>query len=129
MQNSIAAGRRLAVRVVAVQFAVTLVLALGFLLQGWRSGLAALSGGGAVALGTGLLALRLFAAGPAPAGLVLWRLIIGNLLKWGVILLSLYLALAKAQLPGMPVIAGLAAAVLVPHVYGLHGGAQRNNVT
>ena len=129
MQNSIAAGRRLAVRVVAVQIAVTIVLATGFLLQGWQSGLAALSGGGAVALGTAALALRLFASGPAPAGLVLWRLVIGNLLKWGVILLGLYLALAKAQLPGMPVIVGLAVTVLVPHFFGLHDAGQRTKTT
>ena len=124
MQNSIAAGRRLAVRVVAVQSAVTILLATGFLLQGWQSGLAALSGGGAVALGTAVLALRLFGAGPAPAGMVLWRLIVGNLLKWGVILLGLYLALARAHLPGFPVIAGLVAAVLVPQFYGLRDNIE-----
>jgi len=125
MQNSIAAGRRLAVRVVAVQLAVTMLLAVGFLLQGWQSGLAALSGGGAVALGTALLALRMFGAGPAAAGVVLWRLIVGNLLKWGVILLGLYLALARAQLPGLPVIAGLVAAVLVPQFYMLRDNSHR----
>ena len=125
MQNSIAAGRRLAVRVVALQIAATALVALGFLLQGWQAGLAACCGGGAAALGTGVLALRLFGAGPAPAGVVLWRLIVGNLLKWGVILLGLWLALVKAALPGLPVIAGLAAAVLVPHVLGVHGGTPR----
>lgn len=125
MQNSIAAGRWLAVRVVAVQFAVTTVLASGFLLQGLQSGLAALSGGGATTLGTAVLALRLFGGGPAPAGLVLWRLIVGNLLKWGVILLGLYLALLKARLPGMPVFAGLVAAVLVPQFYGLRDNSHR----
>lgn len=125
MQNSIAAGRRLAVRVVAVQLLVTTVLATGFLLQGWRSGAAALCGGGAVALGTALLALRMFSGGPAAAGLVLWRMIVGNLLKWGVILLGLYLALAKAQLPGLPVIAGLVVAVLVPQFCGLRDIGQK----
>ena len=112
-------------RVVAVQLAVTMLLAVGFLLQGWQSGLAALSGGGAVALGTALLALRMFGAGPAAAGVVLWRLIVGNLLKWGVILLGLYLALARAQLPGLPVIAGLVAAVLVPQFYMLRDNSHR----
>ena len=125
MQNSIAAARRLAARVVAMQLAVTILLATGFLLQGWRSSLAALSGGGTVALGTALLALRMFVGGPAAAGRVLWRMIVGNLLKWGVILLGLYLALAKAQLPGLPVIAGLAATVLVPQFYGLGSGTQQ----
>lgn len=124
MQNSIAAGRRLAARVVAVQFAATMLLALGFLLQGWRSGLAAFSGGGAVVLGTALLALRMFAAGPAPAGMVMRRLIAGNLLKWGVIVLGLYLAFA-AQLPGLPLLTGLATVVLVPHFYALHESRSR----
>lgn len=127
MQNSIAAGRRLAVRVVAVQLGVTILLAAGFLLQGWQSGVAALSGGGAVVVGTALLALRLFSGGPAPAGVVLWRMIVGNLLKWGVILLGLYFALAKARLPGLPVIVALAATVLVPQFYGLHPAATRDN--
>jgi len=127
MQNSIAAGRRLAVRVVAVQLAVTILLAAGFLLQGWQSGLAALSGGGVVALGTAMLALRMFSGGPAPAGMVLWRMIVGNLLKWSVILAGLYLALAKAQLPGLPVMVGLAATVLVPQFYGMHPGAAHND--
>jgi ATP synthase protein I len=129
MRNSIAAGRRLAVRVVAVQLAVTILLAAGFALQGWQSGLAALSGGGVVVLGTAALALRLFVPGPATAKVVLRRLINGNLLKWGVILLGLYLALAKAQLPGMPVIVGLAVTVLVPHFFGLHDAGQRTKTT
>jgi len=127
MQNSIAAGRRLAVRVVAVQLAVTALLASGFLLQGWQSGLGALSGGGVVVLGTAMLALRMFGGGPAPAGLVFWRMIVGNLLKWGVILLGLYVAIAKARLPGLPVIVSLAATVLVTQFYGLHAGAKRDN--
>ena len=127
MQNSIAAGRRLAVRVVAVQLGVTTVLTAGFLLQGWQSGAGALSGGGAVALGTAMLAARLFSGGPVPAGMVLWRMIVGNLLKWSVILVGLYLALAKAQLPGLPVIAGLTAAVLVPQFYGLQAGVARGD--
>ena len=127
MQNSIAAGRRLAVRVVAVQLAMTTLLAAGFLLQGWQYGVGALSGGGAVTLGTTMLALRMFCGGPAPAGLVLWRMIVGNLLKWSVILAGLYLALAKAQLPGLPVMVALAATVLVPQFYGLHPGAARSD--
>ena len=121
MQNSIAAGRRLAVRVVLAQLGVTSLIAAGFLLAGWRHGLAALCGGGVVALGTALLALRLFGPGPAGAGTVLARLVVGSVLKWGVIALGLYLALVKAALPGFPVLAGVIAALL-PQLLGLHEG-------
>lgn len=119
MQNSIAAGRRLAVRVVCAQLGAALLVAAGFAFANWRSGVAALCGGGVVAAGTAVLALRMFAAGPASAGMVLGRLIVGNLLKWGVIALGLYLVLVKAELPGLPVICGVVAA-LVPQLLGLH---------
>jgi len=121
MQNSIAAGRRLAFRVVCAQIGATVLVAGGFLLAGWRSGLAALCGGAVVAVATGVLALRMFGTGPAAAGVVFARMIVGNLLKWGVIAIGLYLALAKAALPGLPVMCGVIAA-LVPQLLGLHEG-------
>jgi len=119
MQNSIAAGRRLAFRVVFAQIGVTTVVAAGFLFAGWRSGLAAWCGGFVVAAATAVLALRLFATGPAPAGMVFARLIVGNLLKWSVVALGLYLTMVKAGLPGLPVICGVIAALL-PQLLGLH---------
>lgn len=113
MQNSIAAGRRLALRVVLAQAGATLLVAAGFLLGGWQSALGVLAGGGVVTLGTAMLALRMFAAGPTGAGATLGRLIAGNLLKWIVIGAGLYLLLAKVGLPGLPVIAGVLVAALV----------------
>jgi len=113
MQNSIAAGRRLAFRVVRAQIGGAALVGGGFLLAGWRSGLAALCGGAVVALATGVLALRLFGTGPTSAGAVLARLIVGNLLKWGVIALGLYLTIVEAELPGLPVICGVAVATLI----------------
>ncbi|HEY2395298.1 MAG TPA: ATP synthase subunit I [Rudaea sp.] len=121
MENSIAAGRRLALRVVCAQIGATVLVAGGFLLAGWRSGVAALCGGTVVAVATGVLALRIFGAGPAPAGMVFARLVVGNLLKWGVIAIGLYLAMAKAGLPGLPVMCGVIAA-LIPQLLGLHPG-------
>ncbi len=106
-------------RVVLAQLGVTMLVAAGFAFAGWRHGLAALSGGAVVALGTAVLALRLFGAGPASAGIVLGRLMIGSLLKWGIIVLGLYAALVKAQLPALPVLAGVIAA-LIPQLLGLH---------
>jgi ATP synthase protein I len=124
MQNSIAAGRRLALRVVSAQVGATLLVAAVFLLDGWRSSLGVLAGGGVVALGTAVLALRMFVAGPTGAGTVLARMIVGNLLKWIVIGVGLYLIFAKAGLPGGPVIAGVVAALL-PQLLGLHEGWAR----
>jgi ATP synthase protein I len=121
MQNSIAAGRRLAFRVVCAQFGATALVAAGFLFGGWRSGLGALCGGGVIALATSALAIRMFAAGPASAAVVFARLIVGNLLKWGVIAIGLYLTMVKAGLPGWPVMCGVIAA-LVPQLLGLHDG-------
>lgn len=119
MQNSIAAGRRLAVRVVLAQALVTVLVAAGYGLGGWNESLAVLAGGGVVALGTAVLALRLFAGAPAAAGTVLARLIVGNLLRWCVIGVGLYLAMVVARLPGLPVLAGVVAA-LMPQLLGLH---------
>lgn len=122
MLNSIAAGRRLAIHVVLAQAGMTLLVAAGFLAQGWRSGLGVLLGGGVVALGTAVLAMRVFAAGPTGAGATLARLIAGNLLKWIVIGAGLYVALAKAGLPGLPVLAG----VLVTTLIAPFAAASRN---
>jgi ATP synthase protein I len=119
MQNSIAAGRRLAFRVVCAQIGATALVATGFALADWRSGLAALCGGTVVATATAVLALRLLGAGPAAAGIVFARLIVGNLLKWGVIAIGLYLTMVKAGLPGLPVMCGVIAALL-PQLLGLH---------
>lgn len=126
MQNSIAAGRRLAIRVVVAQIVATTLLAAGFAWRGWDEALAVLAGGGVVVLGTAVLALRVFAGPPATAGTVLARMIVGNLLRWCVIGAGLYLAMVAAKLPGLPVLAGLIAALL-PQLFGLHEGfAQRN---
>ena len=124
MQNSIAAGRRLALRVVGAQALVTVVVAAGFLLQGWQSSLGVLSGGFTVTLATGILALRVFAAPPAAAGVVMARFIVGNLLKWGVIALGLYVAMVTIALPPFAVMAGLIAALL-PQLLGLHDAWSR----
>lgn len=124
MQNSIAAGRRLALRVVGAQLIATILVAAGFLLKGWQSSLGVLCGGLSVVVGTGILALRVFAAAPAAAGVVLARFIVGNLLKWGVIALGLYVAMVTIALPPLAVMAGLIAALL-PQLLGLHDAWSR----
>lgn len=107
MFNSLVANRRLAVRVVAVQVLVTIVVSMGFLFEDARAALAALTGGCAVALGSGLLAWRSMFGPAYSAGLALARLISGLVLKWFVVLGTLYLSLARWHLPPLPLLTGL----------------------
>lgn len=112
MLNSVAAGRRQARSVVAYQAGVALAAALVFLVQGTDAALAALVGGGSVALGSALMAWRAFAGGVDGGGMALMRLFGGLALKWLVVVAALYLALARLALPPLPLLAGLCAALV-----------------
>ena len=111
MFNSLAANRRLAFRMVAVQAAVATLVALVFLVSGPPASFAAAIGGGAVALGSLVLALRSLPATPRSAGWAVSRMVSGLLLKWCVVLGALYLAMAKLALPPIPLLVGLVAAM------------------
>ena len=111
MFNSLTANRRLAFRTVAVQAAVAMLVALAFLLQGAQAALAAAIGGGAVALGSLVLAWRSMMGPAYSAGLALSRMVSGLILKWFVVLGALYLSLARLGLPPLPLLAGLLAAM------------------
>ncbi len=113
MDNSLAAGRRLALQVVLAQAAVAVIAGLAFLVQGVQAAVAALAGGLLVAAGTGLLALRVFAPALAGPGSMLARFAFGTLLKWIVVIVGFYLILAYWRLPALPALIGLVAAVLV----------------
>ena len=105
MLNSAAAGRRLALRVVAMQAVATLLTAGACLTIGPRAALAALAGGAAMTLGS------LAAAwGVAGAGVALGRLLLGTAVKWLVVATGLYLAMAVWRLPAVPALAGAAMA-------------------
>ena len=110
MLNSAAAGRRLALRVVAFQAVATLLTALVCLMIGPRTALAALAGGGAMALGSLAAAWGAFGGGVVGAGMALGRLLLGTAVKWLVVVLGLYLAMAIRRLPAVPVLAGAAMA-------------------
>ena len=112
MLNSVAAGRRQARSLVVAQAAGALAAALVFLVQGPEAALGALMGGGPVAVGSALMARRAFGGGVSGAGLALMRLLGGLALKWLVIVAALYIALARLELPPLPVIAGLCAALV-----------------
>jgi hypothetical protein len=92
---------------VAVQAAVALLVALAFLFQDVRAALAAAIGGGAVALGSLVLAWRSMMGPAYSAGLALARLVSGLILKWFVVLGALYVSLARLGLPPLPLLAGL----------------------
>ncbi|KGI76750.1 hypothetical protein [Oleiagrimonas soli] len=111
MLNSLAAGRRLALRLVLWQLGVAAMAGFIFLIQGRRAALAALASALAVALGNALAGARAFS--PGGAGQALARLILGTLLKWAVVFTGLYVILVRWQLPPAPAIAGLILAVLV----------------
>lgn len=113
MDNSLAAGRRLALQVVLAQVAVAVVAGLGFLARGIPAAVGALAGGLVVAIGTGLLALPVFAPAPAAGGTMLARFALGTLLKWVVVIVGFYLILAYWRLPALPSLVGLVAALLV----------------
>lgn len=113
MDNSLAAGRRLAVQVVLAQTAVAVVAGLAFLVQSVPAAIGALAGGLVVVVGTSLLALRVFAPTLAGPGAMLARFALGTLLKWIVVIVGIYLILAYWRLPAIPALVGLVVTLLV----------------
>lgn len=110
MLNSAKAGWRLALRAVAFQAAATLATAAACMTIGPRAALAALAGGGALALGSLVAAWGAFGGGVSGGGVALARLLLGTLAKWVVVALGLFLAIAVWKLPAVPVLAGAAMA-------------------
>jgi F0F1-type ATP synthase assembly protein I len=108
VHDPIAASRRSALRAVAMQAIVALLVALAFLAgDGMRPALAAATGGLALALGNGfatLLSLR----GAIPARFAFATLLAGTSAKWLVVFVALGIALRVWQLPPLPMLAGLA---------------------
>lgn len=110
MLNSAAAGRRLALRVVAVQALATLLTASACLMIGPPAALAALAGGGTMTLGSLAAAWGAFGGGVVGASAALGRLLLGTAVKWVVVAVGLFLAMAVWRLPAVPVLAGAAIA-------------------
>jgi len=113
MQNSIASGWRLAIRILLAQGSISLLTGLIFLLQSEFSALAALSSGLVVTLGNGLLGARLLMPMfPGTVSSVLPGLLVGTLLKWMTIIGGLYLVLGYFHLPPLPGLCGVIAVVV-----------------
>ena len=112
MLNSLASGRRLALRIMLLQLAVALLAGLAFLALGRREAVAAATGAVLVALGTALMSARFF-SGMGGAGVALGRLLTGMFLKWIVIVGGLIVILFQYKLPPLAAITGLVAAYAV----------------
>lgn len=113
MDNSLAAGRRLAAYVVLAQVAAAIAAGLLFWIGGAASAVAALASGLVVALGNALLALRVFRPPLAAGTITMQRFALGTLLKWLVVLGGLFLILVRMRLPPVPALVGAGVATLV----------------
>lgn len=100
-------------KVILTQAAIAVVVGLAFLMRDVPSAIGALAGGLVAAIGTSMLALRVFARAAAGPNAMLARFAVGTVLKWAVVIAGLYLVLAVWKLPAMPVFVGLVAALLV----------------
>jgi F0F1-type ATP synthase assembly protein I len=110
VRNSIAYGRRVAVRTTLLQIGVTIVVALLASAFDSRIGLATLAGGAIIAIGNGLFAIRLFGRGVAPARDALRSAYAAEVIKWFWLCLALTLAIAVLKLPFAGLITGVLAA-------------------
>lgn len=105
-------GRRAATRAVAVQAAVALFVAAGFLVVGPRQALAAAAGGIAMLLANALALAVALGGGIQPAGAAFARLLLGTLGKWLVAIVVVAVALGLFRLPPLPLLTGLAGGML-----------------
>lgn len=117
MLNSVAAGRRLALRAVGCQLAAVMLVALAFLLQGPGAALAAGLGGLGVVLGNALAAQIALGGGVVVAGAAFARLLAATLLKWLVAITVFAVALAVWRLAPLPVLAGFATGLVAYPIF------------
>ncbi len=113
MDNSLVAGRRLAIQMVLAQAVAVVIVGSMFLLRDVEWALGAYGGGSVVVIGTALLAIRVFRPLPARGAVTMRRFALGILLRWAVMLGGLFLLLVRLRLPLVPVLVGAAAAMVV----------------
>jgi ATP synthase protein I len=95
---------------VALQLGCIVLVTLLWLPAGIANAQAFAAGGFIVAVGNALFGWRLFRAGVAPAAQLQRSAFAAETLKWVWVVVALWLALAKAQIPGLPLIVGVIAA-------------------
>lgn len=119
MSNPINSGKRLVTRIVLLQAGCALgVAALLALVGGLPAAQAAAAGGLTVTAGNAVFGWRLLAPGVAPPPQLLLAAFVGEALKLLLIVVGMWFALAKLQLPPLPLITGVFAA-LAGHWLGL----------
>jgi F0F1-type ATP synthase assembly protein I len=111
--TSVAAGWRLVRRALIWQVVAVAVLALAFLPAGVDWSLAALAGGGAIAVGGALSGALALGGGVGPATGALMRMVLGLAVKWLVVVVALVLAVGVARLPALAALAGVVVALVV----------------
>jgi ATP synthase protein I len=110
--NSLASGRRLALRLLLWQLFAALSVGLVFAVLGLREAIAAAAGAVIVALGTALLSVRVFSQ-VGGAGFALGRFLTGMILKWMVIIGGMIAIMFQYKLPPLAAITGLVVAYAV----------------
>jgi ATP synthase protein I len=113
MSDALARGYRLVARIVLLQTGCAVLVASLFLVfKSTSAGLAALTGGLIVALGSALLGWRTFKPGIAAAAVLGTAMYAGVALKWLWFALALYIALARLKLEAAPLLIGIVATQL-----------------
>jgi ATP synthase protein I len=111
--NSLASGRRLALRLLLWQLFAALCVGLVFAVSsGLREAIAAGAGATVVALGTALLSARVFSR-VSGAGIALGHFLTGMILKWMVIIGGMVAIMFQYKLPPLAAITGLVVAYAV----------------
>jgi F0F1-type ATP synthase assembly protein I len=100
-------SKQLVSRMVLWQAGCAVAIALLFMLSSLPAALAAAAGGLSVALGNALFGQRMFAAGVAPTPVIVFGMLAGVVLKWVIVLAAIWLALAVAHWPALPLIVGV----------------------
>jgi F0F1-type ATP synthase assembly protein I len=113
MSDALDRGYRLVVRIVLLQTGCAVLVASLFLFfKSTSAGLAALTGGLIVALGSALFGWRTFKPGIAGAAVLGTAMYAGVALKWLWFALALYIALARLKLEAAPLLIGIVATQL-----------------
>ncbi|MEP6886019.1 MAG: ATP synthase subunit I [Gammaproteobacteria bacterium] len=113
MSDALVRGYRLVIRVVLLQAGcAALVASLFLVFKGTSAGLAALTGGLIVAIGSALFGWRAFRPGIAAAAALNTAMYSGVAFKWLWFVVALYIALARLKLEGAPLLIGVVAAQL-----------------
>jgi hypothetical protein len=128
VSQSLAVGRRLARKAAMLQLAAGVLAAtVAGLVWGAAQAGGALVGASAAAVGTVGMARLALGGGIQPARVIYLRMLVGMLVKWLLVGVLLWLAMARWRFPPLAVLAGLALAMLafpLAHLSGVVG--QRN---